>query len=231
MDIKEAAHIDAAEHTDGDIAGNGSVLRRRILVAGLSGTALSLVPLLARRAGASGRSPAATSSSTASSTENSTDSGFGGTSNTTSGSGANSAGGNATAGTNGGYNGTGDSTNTTTVDTSGGSAGSTAGSSANSTGGSTADTAAATTTTAPPRRPTDEDIAVLSFAQSMELTIRDLYDIAISLGSFADAQLETVNAIRDAHESYGQSISGLLGRSAPNSSLTELFSAMKGDFA
>ena len=39
MDIKEAAHIDAAEHSDTA----GSTVRRRILAAGLSATALSLV--------------------------------------------------------------------------------------------------------------------------------------------------------------------------------------------
>ena len=192
----------------------------------MSGTALSLVPLLARRAGASGKSPAATSSSAGASTGNSTNDPTYTPSGGSAGAGtpnSSNAGASASAGTNVGYNGTGDSTNTTSAGSGGGSSGATA--------GSTASTAEATTTTAPPRRPTADDIVILSFAQSMELTIRDLYDIAINLGSFAGAQLEAVNAIRDAHEAYGQSISGLLGRSAPNATLPKLYSAMKGDFA
>ena len=76
-----------------------------------------------------------------------------------------------------------------------------------------------------------DDIVLLSFEQSMELTIRDLYDVALNLGSFTGAQLETVNAIRDAHEAYGNSISGLLGRNAPNAALPKLFTALKADFA
>ena len=42
---------------------------------------------------------------------------------------------------------------------------------------------AATTTTVPPSRPTAEDVALLAFAQSFELTARDLYQAAIDGGS------------------------------------------------
>lgn len=210
MDTKEAAHIDAAEHSDTA----GSTVRRRILAAGLSATALSLVPVLARRAGASGRN-AVTSASLGGSSDT-----LGGTPSiapNASTGGSSDAG--ATVNSNGGFNGTGDSTNASSDVTIG------------ATGNSTADTAAATTTTAPPKRPTDEDVGLLAFAQSLELTIRNLYDVAIDLGAFDGPSLEAVKAIREAHEAYAQSLSGLLGRLAPNAAIDELFTAMLADFS
>jgi hypothetical protein len=142
-----------------------------VLVAGISGTALSLLPFLGGRASASGRNNPSTA---------------------------------------------------TTEPTSG---------SDGSTVATTADTAEATTTTAPPKRPTEDDIALLSFAQSVELTIRDLYDVAIGAGIFTDTTLEAVKAIREAHEAYAQSISGLLGRVAPNTRVDELFTSLEKDFS
>jgi hypothetical protein len=174
VDIKEAAHTDAAAPTDADTTTiGGSVARRRVLVAGISGTALSLLPFLGGRASASGRN----NSSAA-------------TTDPTSGS-------------------TGDTTGDTTAATE----------------------AATTTTTAPPRRPTEDDIALLSFAQSVELTIRDLYDVAITAGTFEGTTLSDVKAIREAHEAYAQSLSGLLGRVAPNTPLDALFTSLEGDFS
>lgn len=194
MDIKEAAHIDAAEHSDSVTDDSGATVRRRILVAGLSGTALSLVPFLARRTSASGRNVAATSSSSDTSTAGS--------------SGAAGAVGAATGSTGVGSD--------VTI---------------GATDASTTDTAAVTTTTAPPRRPTADDIVLLSFAQSMELSIRDLYDVALAQGAFDGPALDAVKAIREAHEAYAQSISGLLGRVAPNTPLGTLSSAMHTDFS
>ena len=121
-----------------------------------------------------------------------------------------------------------DSTADTTGDTT---AASTGGSSDVTTGGSTADTAAATTTTAPPKRPTDDDIALLSFAQMVELTARDLYKVALDKSVFADATLEAVKAIGEAHEAYAQAISGLIGRVAPNAPQSDLFDELSKDFA
>jgi len=107
----------------------------------------------------------------------------------------------------------------------------TADSTSDTTGGSTAETAAATTTTAPPKRPTDEDIALLSFAQMIELAARDLYNVALGKSVFADATLEAVKAIGEAHEAYAQAISGLVGRAAPNSPHTELFDQLSAGFS
>lgn len=169
MDIKEAAHTDVAAHSDADNAtAGGSVMRRRVLAAGISGTALSLLPFLGGRASASGRNNATTAT-----TEPPAD----------------------------------------------------------STLGSTADTEAATATTAPPKRPTADDVVLLSFAQSVELTARNLYDVAIAAGAFEGVTLEAVRAIREAHEAYAQSLSGLLGRVAPNAQIDDLFDSLQSGFA
>lgn len=227
MDINEAAQTGAAE--PGDTETTGSVARRRLLVAGAAGSALSLLPFLVGRAGASS-SPTATSS-------------VGGSANTftsaTSGS-NNGPTGNSTAdqpstgsksgSQGGGYSGTADSTNSpsavTTKDSTGGSVPAGTG----ATSGSTVDSAAATTTTAPPRRPTDDDLVLLQFAQMLELTVRDLYRLALDLKAFDEATSAVVKAIGEAHGAYAQSISGLIGRTAPNSPITPLYSKLKASF-
>ena len=104
------------------------------------------------------------------------------------------------------------------------------GSTTDSTSGSTADTAAATTTTAPPKRPTDDDLVLLSFAQMIELAARDLYNVALGKKVFADATLEAVKAIGEAHEAYAQAISGLVGRDAPNSPHSDLVDELSTGF-
>jgi hypothetical protein len=73
---------------------------------------------------------------------------------------------------------------------------------------------AATTTTAPPNRPTDEDLPLLAFAQSFELTARDLYQTAIdngAAGEFADV----FTTLMENHEEYGNVIAGIIGADAP----------------
>ena len=196
MDIKEAAHRGAAQ------PGADTTVRRRILAAGLSGAALSLLPWLGGRsgAGAAGQSTTATSNAL-------------GTSGTS---------GDATGGTTGGATG---------VPTGGATGVPTGGATGATTGGTTASSDAATTATAPPKRPTPEDLELLKFAQQMELTIRNLYDVAINAKLFSDLDGETVKAIREAHEGYEQAISGLIGRFAPNSQIDKLYEAMKADFS
>lgn len=111
---------------------------------------------------------------------------------------------------------------TATADTT---AGSTAG-----TGATTAATDAPTTTTTPPRKPNAADIAVLGFLQTVELTIRDLYDIALNAKVFTDITQEDIATIRQAHNGYQQSISGLIGRAAPNHRSDALFKKLQGNF-
>src|SRR5262245_14385040 len=60
----------------------------------------------------------------------------------------------------------------------------------------------ATTTTAPPKRPTPEDVELLSFAQTVELSVVSLYADAIEAGVFSSLQAETFNTIRQAHLAY-----------------------------
>ncbi|MEO7396966.1 MAG: ferritin-like domain-containing protein [Ilumatobacteraceae bacterium] len=99
------------------------------------------------------------------------------------------------------------------------------------TGGSTtAETSPATTTTAPPRKPTAADIELLGFAQSVELTIRDLYDVALSTNAFDGRSASDVSAIREAHEGYGTAIGGLIGRGASDRSISTLFARFQSGF-
>jgi hypothetical protein len=88
-----------------------------------------------------------------------------------------------------------------------------------------------TTTTAPPRRPSDDDVTLLAFAQQMELTVFGLYDAAISgVAGWSPAQLALLNELRQAHLAFANSLSGLLGRSAPDTRSQELFDLWKSKF-
>jgi hypothetical protein len=90
------------------------------------------------------------------------------------------------------------------------------------------------TTTAPPpppKRPTAADIELLAVAQSIELAIRDLYDAALAANSFEGATAEAVTAIREAHEAYAQSISGLIGADAPGIRSDKLYNAQRSNFS
>ena len=93
-----------------------------------------------------------------------------------------------------------------------------------------ASTDAATTTTAPPQRPTADDVALLGFAQQVEATAVALYNVALKVTGWTDKQALVVTFIRDAHLAYAQSLSGLLGRDAPNSISQEVFDANSAAF-
>jgi hypothetical protein len=73
---------------------------------------------------------------------------------------------------------------------------------------------AATTTTVPPLRPTSEDVELLAFAQSFELTARDLYQAAIDGGS-ASGFADVFETLMENHEEYGNVIAGIIGVDAP----------------
>ena len=91
--------------------------------------------------------------------------------------------------------------------------------------------APAPSTTAAPKRPTAADIELLAVAQSIELAIRDLYDAALAANSFEGATAEAVTAIREAHEAYAQSISGLIGADAPGIRSDKLYNAQRSNFS
>ncbi|MEI7619744.1 MAG: ferritin-like domain-containing protein [Actinomycetota bacterium] len=166
MDIKQAALPTAAAQTADESA---PMVRRRILAAGVSGAALSLLPWLSDRAGAQARTAPPTSGGATTATTPAT------------------------------------TTPPTTV-------------------------APAPTTTAPPKRPTTADIELLAVAQSIELAIRDLYDAALGAKSFEGATAEAVTAIREAHEAYAQSISGLIGSDAKGLRSEKLYNAQRSNF-
>jgi hypothetical protein len=157
VDIKQAAHSTSAAQPAADSA---PLVRRRLLAAGASGAAISLLPWLSTRAGAQAKTVPPNSS--------------------------------------------GDTTTTSTLPP--------------------------TTTTAPPKRPTAGDIALLAFAQTVELTIRDLYDVALVAKSFEGVTAETITTIREAHEAYAQSISGIIGGSAPGQRSDKLYIALRNGF-
>ncbi|MDO8391811.1 MAG: ferritin-like domain-containing protein [Actinomycetota bacterium] len=88
-----------------------------------------------------------------------------------------------------------------------------------------------TTTTAPPTRPTSADVALLAFAQQLELTARDLYDKALAATGWSAAELTVVSTFRESHEAYAQSLSGLLGADAPGAASPELLRTLGSGWA
>ena len=83
----------------------------------------------------------------------------------------------------------------------------------------------------PPKRPTAADIELLAVAQTIELAIRDLYDVALAAKSFEGETAEAITAIREAHEAYAQSISGLIGANAPGIRSDKLYNAQRSNFS
>ena len=87
-------------------------------------------------------------------------------------------------------------------------------------------------TTTVPKAPTSDDIALLASAQQLELTVRDLYDSAIAgVAGWSDTQAAVMVAIREAHEEFANSLSGLLGREAPGTRSDSLFDGQVGSLA
>lgn len=90
---------------------------------------------------------------------------------------------------------------------------------ARSAGAQSTSTAADTTTTAPPKRPTDADIELLVFAQSVELAAVRAYATALERSEelAIPADLAPVlQVFREHHIAYASNLSGFLGRDAPN---------------
>jgi len=105
------------------------------------------------------------------------------------------------------------------------------------TNGSIATTAASTagvdetTATAQPKRPTPEDVDLLGFAQTVELSAVSLYGHALETGDFQPLESAMLNTVRQAHLAYGQSLSGLLGRDAPNHRNESMYTELEADFS
>lgn len=87
-----------------------------------------------------------------------------------------------------------------------------------------------TTTTAPPRRPTSDDVALLAAAQQVELTARELYDVAIGGAGWSDVETTVITTIREAHEAVAQALAGMLGGDAPGEMSQSLFDSLSAGF-
>lgn len=87
-----------------------------------------------------------------------------------------------------------------------------------------------TTTTAPPRRPTPADEELLNEAQAFELSIRDLYDVAITSIEWGADEATVMLTFRQSHEDYATGLNGALGRNAVNRRNERLFEELKGQF-
>lgn len=86
------------------------------------------------------------------------------------------------------------------------------------------------TTTAPPQRPTPDDIPLLTFAETFELTVRDLYHAAIDSGLGSDATTTLFQTLRDSHQEYANVLAGLLGVDAARRRDDALYDERVGDF-
>jgi hypothetical protein len=88
-----------------------------------------------------------------------------------------------------------------------------------------------TTTTAPPLRPTDADTALLGESQQLEIAAIRLYDQALAQVKWTPEQQRVVATIRQQHAAFAASLSGLLGRNAPNAKSDQVFSKFGSGFS
>jgi Ferritin-like domain len=93
----------------------------------------------------------------------------------------------------------------------------------------TTSAAPATTTTAPPKRPTDDDVTLLGFAQTVEIAAFRLYELAVATDDFTEDEQAVMATFLDAHKAYAASLSGFLGREAPQA-LNPVFDEMQESF-
>jgi hypothetical protein len=89
--------------------------------------------------------------------------------------------------------------------------------------------AAATTTTAP-KRPTDDDVELLAFAQSFELTARDLYQAALDADLARSDLADVFHTLRDNHGEYANRLSGILGVDAARGRDDDLYDQLVSGF-
>lgn len=89
---------------------------------------------------------------------------------------------------------------------------------------------------APPRRPTDADLALLGTVQGYELTARALYAAArqnidwVAADTDEQGWVAVIDVFLDAHEAYAAAYSGQMGREAPNARNQELYDERVADF-
>jgi Ferritin-like domain len=90
---------------------------------------------------------------------------------------------------------------------------------------------------APPRRPTDADVALIATVQGYELAARELYATARRSIDWAAADsdeqgwADVIDVFHDAHEAYAAAFSAMLGRDAPNARDQALVDERSADFS
>jgi hypothetical protein len=90
--------------------------------------------------------------------------------------------------------------------------------------------AAAATTTAAPQRPTGDDVELLAFAQSFELTARDLYRAALDADLASSDLADVFRTLHDNHAEYANRLSGILGVDAASGRDDELYDGLVSAF-
>lgn len=98
-------------------------------------------------------------------------------------------------------------------------------------GGTAAAAAPTDETTTPPKRPTEADSGLLAQAQQLELTAQALYDLALAVSGWSEEQAVVITYLREAHQAYANSLSGLLGRAAPGIVSQAVLDALTSDFS
>jgi hypothetical protein len=78
-----------------------------------------------------------------------------------------------------------------------------------------AQTASSTTSTTLPARPTADDLAILGFAQSVELAAVAAYGAAAATGKISSDVLAVAVTFQGHHREHAQAIAGLAGSAAP----------------
>ena len=80
----------------------------------------------------------------------------------------------------------------------------------------------------PPKMPTSADKELLSFAQSAELSVHDLYIKAVDSGMLSADEKTMMQMFAEHHKAYAQSLNGLLGKAATNTRNEALYSTYAG---
>lgn len=86
-------------------------------------------------------------------------------------------------------------------------------------------------TTAPPRRPEGDDVALLNFAASLELAARDLYGVAVAAGIGDGATAEALAGFERHHQAYAEALGALLGPRALRQRNDDVFDQLATSFA
>lgn len=97
--------------------------------------------------------------------------------------------------------------------------------------GATAPDEAAPTTTAPPQRPTAEDIPLLQGAQMVELAAVELYAAALAAGGVGPVLTAVLATAHDAHLAYAQALSAMLSTDVRDSPAADAVEALAGGFS